>query len=583
MIIIAYSCANVSNPTGGPKDVAPPVLVKEVPEKGSLNFEGNKIRVYFDEFVKIKDLNSQFISSPPLNKPPKAVLKGKSVVFSFEDTLLENTTYNLNFGNAIVDVNEANAFVNYYFAFSTGDYIDSLQVSGTIINAEDLKPVEDVLVLLYDNQIFYDSIMYFDLPSYIGKTDKAGNFDISYMRAGEYKIFALKDLNKNRIFDQPNENIAFLDSLILPEASVEIQTDTIKIDSLGTDSIVTRNIVKYTPDSIQLFLFEEENHKQYLKGFNRDKKEHIIFIFNEKLDDNYKITGLDTNLAAALYSESSVTGDTLNLWLTDSNIYNIDTIRIKFDYMATDTLDNLTMLNDTLKLIYKTAKFAKKKNKKIIKIEKPKVIVDFNVKKDAKLGLNKRLSLTTNVPVNSIDKSKLHLFINKKNEFIPIDFTIEQDSIIKRKQYIDFEINAESAYKLLIDTNVFTNSYDLTNDTIIHTFSAQSESYYGKILLDVVNVKQSFIIQLLSTKDEVLQEFYLNADKKITIEYLPANTYKLKLIYDDNSNKKWDTGKYLEAKQPETVKFYKKNVTVRANWDVEISWDLEENNKADKQ
>jgi len=573
---IIFGCANVSNPTGGPKDVEPPIIEKEVPAKGALNFDKNKIRVYFDEYVKIKDLNSQFISSPPLNKPPKAVLKGKSVVFSFEDTLLENTTYNLNFGNAIVDVNESNAFVNYFFAFSTGDYIDSLQVSGTLINASDLKPVEDVLILLYDNEIFYDSIPYFDLPSYIGKTNSAGRFNISYMRGGEFKIFALKDLNKNRIFDQPNENIAFLDSLILPEANIEIHTDTIKIDSLGTDSIVTHEIITYTPDSIQLFLFEEENHKQYLKGFNRDKKEQFVFIFNEKLDTNYKITGLDTNLSESIYYEPSVTGDTLNVWLTDSNLYNIDTIKVQFDYMATDTLDKLTMLNDTIKLIYKTTNFGKKKKKKseIIEVKKPQIIVDFNAKSDTKLGLNKKLSFETNVPVNDVDKDRIHLFVKIKDEFVPIDFTLQQDSVFKRKHYLNFEIKEETDYKLLIDTNIFSNNYGLLNDTIINTFSSQALAYYGKILLSVENVNQSVIVQLISASDVVLQEFFINENKTITIEYLPAKTYKLKLIYDDNNNKKWDTGKYLEAKQPEKVQFYKENITVRANWDIELVWDI---------
>ena len=579
LAIIAYSCANVAAPTGGPKDVAPPIIIKEIPEKGAVNFDKNKIRVYFNEFVKLKDLNSQFISSPPLNKPPKAVLKGKSVIFSFEDTLLENTTYNLNFGNAIVDVNESNAYVNYYFAFSTGDYIDSLQVSGILVNANDLKPVKDVLVLLYDNKIFYDSIMYFDLPSYIGKTDKFGSFNISYMRSGKYKIFALKDLNKNRIFDLPNENIAFIDSFIIPEVRAELQVDTVKLDTLGNDTIVTKKIIHYTPDSVKLFLFEEENHNQYLISSSRSIREKFIFIFNEKLDNKFKITGINVDLSNCIYTEPSVTGDTLNVWVTDSTIYSNDTIKIKFDYLATDTLGKMSMINDTIKLVYKKPKvFKKKKTKKNVKsnTENPKINVYFNVKNGGKLGLNNQLSFTSNIPVNNVDESKIHLFVNEKDKFIPIKFTLRQDSIIKRKQYVNFNIEEEKKYKLLIDTNTFDNSYNLLNDTIIKTFSAQSLAYYGKILLNITNINQSVIIQLLSVKDEVLREFYINSEQKITIDYLPANTYKLKLIYDKNNNKKWDTGKYLEGKQPEKIKFYKETIKVRANWDVELNWNIKE-------
>ena len=579
VLLIIGGCANISSPTGGPKDTIPPELMEEVPKKGTLNFEGNKIRVYFDEFVKLKDLNKQFISSPPLNKPPKATLKGKSVEFRFDDTLLENTTYNLNFGNAIVDVNEGNAFVNYYFAFSTGDYIDSLQISGNLYNATDLNPVEDVLILLYDNIIFYDSIPYFDLPSYIGKTDASGRFNISYMRGGNYKVFALKDLNKNRIFDQPNENIAFLDSLIIPEISVEIQTDTIHNDSLGTDSIVTNIINVFSPDSIVMYMFEEENSKQYLKSFTRDKKEQFVFVFNDKLDADFSISGIGADLSTCLYSESSVTGDTLNVWITDSLVFNIDTLKLNFNYLATDTLGELSELNDTLKMVYKQAfkrKKAKKKKPKdneVIKL--PQISIDFNSSSGKKLGLNNRFFLTSAYPINNFDKSKLSLFIKKKEEFVSLDYKLVQDSVIKRKYFVDFEIKEETVYKLVIDTNAFANNYGLFNDTIINEFSSQSLAFYGRILLNISNVKQNVIVQLLSTTDAVVSEVYVSEDSEVVLEYLPANTYKLKLIYDDNGNKKWDTGKYLDQLQPERVKFYKEDIIVKSNWDIEAIWDIE--------
>ncbi len=572
-MLLFYSCANVTSPTGGAKDTKPPVIIKEIPAIGSVNFTGNKIRVFFDEFVNIKDINSQFISSPPLREMPKTLIKGKSIEFSFTDTLKENTTYNFNFGNSIVDFNESNALVNYYYAFSTGNYIDSLKIFGNVLNAFDLKSVENVLIMLYDNNNFFDSIPYKKLPSYIGKTDKSGNFQLSYIREGNYKIFALNDLNKNRFFDQTKENIAFLDSLIIPACKIE--KDTLNADTTKLDTIVKNNKIVYTPNNLQLFLFEDTYNRQFIKGFSRKEKNILEIIFNEKLNAEYKINGLNAELLD-VYNEQSENKDTLLVWIKDSTVYNKDTLITSINYLFTDSLGKYENTTDTLKFIYKKNKILNRKKPKVNtkSIGKNKIGVEVNVKNGGVLDINKPLYFTCLQPIEKLDTSKIYLFQKQEVKRIPINFKIRQDSLIKRKYFVDFKVKEAERYILKIDTNAVFNKYLVTNDSIVNEFGMQSADFYGNIILLMEDVKSNVIVQLLNSKDIIVDEFSFNKNEKININYLPAASYKLKLIYDQNNNKKWDTGNYLKHQQPEKVLFYKEAINVRANWDVEITWKL---------
>ena len=588
--ILIYSCANVSAPTGGPRDKTPPAIVKQTPENGTTNFREKQIRIWFDEFVHVSGLNDQFISSPPLKKTPKYILKGKSVVFTIQDTLQENTTYNLNFGNSVSDITENNPYKNLHIAFSTGPYIDSLSISGKAIFAKDLKPAEDCLILLYEDSYFYDSIPYLELPSYIGKTDKTGNFRIDYIKTGKYFVFGIIDKNKNRLFDLPEENICFLDSFITPRIEYIVKTDTVKIvsdtlsnDSLNTDSvkIVSDTIQVYKPDSLLLYVFEQENHIQYLTKSVRENRFKLNFIFNDALNEDFRIFGINYDINNKYQTELSVTKDTLTVWLTDSNIYKIDTLRIGLQYLATDTMQQLSSFTDTIKMVYRKKKTAKKKKNKhknpaIKKNTENLLEITFNLKSGGKLDLNARLNFEVQQPVVEIDTSLLHLFKKKDTLLIPVSYKIQQDSTLKRRYFVDFDLKEETQYQLKADSGAIKSIYGKTNEDIILNFGTKSLSSYGNLSISVDSVEFPVVIQMLNAQGKVYKERYLSQKGKVLFDYLQPGVYKLKMILDKNKDGKWTTGDYLKKRQAEKIEYYFQDVKIRENWDNEINWKSQE-------
>lgn len=586
-IIFLYNCANVSYPSGGPKDVTPPLVLQQNPENGTTNFSDKKLRVWFDEYVSVSDLNNQFISSPPLKKPPKYIMKGKSVEFTIADTLKENTTYHLNFGNAIVDVNERNPYVNFDIAFSTGDKIDTMQVSGNIIDAFTLLPVKDVLLLLFDAETYTDSLPYKEIPNYIGRSDANGNFDISYIKNGKYKIFALEDANKNRIFDIPNERIAFLDSVLITTVEEEIITDTISKNAVlkdsvnnkeykntSNDSIVYRTIYHYKPENISLLLFEEENYQQYISGTKRNEPGIMYIFMNDTLTQRTELNGINFDINKC-YTEFSTLRDSITIFIEDTNIAKLDTLFLSFKYQKPDSLFNIVDFTDTLKFIYKEKKKPKQQKKgELIQEGKNLIEVEFNVRDKGKKDLNSKLSFVLSYPVNSIDKNKFKLQYKPDETWKTLNFKLINDSINKRKYYIDFPIEENLEYSLTIDTNAFDNNFGLTNDTIIHSFTSQEMSYYGKIILNLTNVENQVIIQLFQGEEKIVREQITDKNGLVEFPYLKAGDYGIKLIFDENKNKKWDTGNYLEKIQPERIIYYDKKIQIKQNWDNEIDWGL---------
>ena len=581
-IIFLSDCANVSYPSGGPKDVTPPVVLQQNPENGTTNFTEKKLRVWFDEYVNVSDLNNQFISSPPLKKPPKYIMKGKSVEFTIADTLKENTTYHLNFGNAIVDVNERNPYVNFDIAFSTGDKIDTMQITGNIVDAFTLLPVKDVLLLLFDAETYTDSLPYKEIPSYIGRSDASGNFDISYIKNGKYKIFALEDMNKNRIFDIPNERISFLDSILITTVEEEIITDTIdksaiikdkEAKNISNDSIIHRTIYHYKPESISLFLFEEENYQQYVNKTKRENRDIIYLLMNDSLTQNTELNGINFDLNKC-YTEFSAFRDSITIFIEDTNIAKQDTLLLSLKYQKLDTLYKLAEFTDTLRFIYKEPKKRRQKKGELIQEEKNLIEVKFNVRDKGRKDLNSKLSFVLSYPVNSIDKNKFDLQYRPGEEWKKLSFKLINDSINKRKYYIDFPFEENLEYSLTIDTNAFDNNFGLTNDTILHSFTSQEMSYYGKIILNLSNVENQVIVQLFQGEEKIIQEKITDKNGSIEFPYLKAGDYGIKLIFDNNRNKKWDTGNYLENVQPEEVLYFDKKIQIKQNWDNEIDWAL---------
>ena len=294
-----YACANRGYPEGGPKDETPPQVVEEVPLSYTTNFKAKRVNIYFDEFVQLNDINNKFIFSPPVKKDPKVSLKGKYVQVAIPDSLRENTTYSLDFADAIVDNNESNPLGFYRYVFSTGERIDTLELGGTVVNAESYEPVLGVLVALYEKS--GDSIPLKELPDYIARTDSSGNFRLTNLREGHYRVMAIEDANRDKMYTPESEMFAWMDTTVFPVVEPATRVDTfhviekiVEADTILRDSIVRTDYLAYGPSNLYLRLFLEKLTQLYLVEDDRKEREQLNFIFSIPGENGLEVTLWDT-------------------------------------------------------------------------------------------------------------------------------------------------------------------------------------------------------------------------------------------------------------------------------------------------
>ncbi len=567
--LLIYSCANQGNPTGGPIDETPPRVVETKPENYALNFKGGKIEIFFNEFVQLEQINEKFVISPPLKKAPLVKLKGRSIYIKLEEELKENTTYTLDFSDGIVDNNERNPLGDYQFVFSTGEAIDSLSIKGKVDNAFDENPVEKSMVMAYLNT--NDSVPLTIIPDYIALTDSAGYFQLNNLREGTYKLFAIVDGNRDYLYNGPGEMIAYFDELIVPSAHRYEQ-----LDSIGGDSIVIRKATALEPNNIHMRMFDEENPLQYLTGYKRPRREKLEFEFNARRTDSMMIdfVGFEENTDWFM-AEINSRKDTLSFWITDSTIYKRDTLLAALQYLKTDTTNQLFLFQDTVKLNFKDPKKAKaksskrKKEKKKAKLKKPHY--KFSFKSSSSQDLNKHIPIVFDEPLAKINYDSIHFYQLNDTLEIPYDFKIEKDpnKLLQYNFIVDWQ--SESSYKIVIDSTAFQNIYGLYSDSFQGKVTTREFEYYGKLFINVSGVKGPSLIQLLESgkSEKVIQTKKIESDQTVIFDYLEPKTYIFKVIEDRNDNGVWDTGNYQEKIQPEQVFYFRKEIKVRSNWEVE--------------
>ena len=554
--LIFYSCAQVVAPAGGLKDVTPPRVVKYVPDSAAINFKTKNINIYFNEYIQLKDVNSQLIISPPVQKQPTVKVKNKILQVEFEEFLKDSTTYSMNFGNAISDYTESNALENFRYVFSTGPYIDSLSVSGKVENAFDHKAEKGILVMLYSNMD--DSIPFKKIPDYFTKTKEDGSFKINNIRNGKYRAFALKDINANYIYDSPEESIGFRDSII------DLQKDTV----------------------ITISLFKEKLKKQFLRKASAIEYGHILFVFNKPIE-NLEITALNfTAKKEWRMDEYNANRDTLNCWLIGAG--SLDTLKLQVS-------DNNKIL-DTVEI--KTISREQKSGAGRGKGAKFELSMKTNVG-NGLFDLDKKIMIEFSHPINKFKEMSTELgtldSTKKVYPYAGIDklssrkFLISYLSIDtvaggnEKSQKTNFPAKAESLkenmnYHLLIPSQTFTDIFELSNDTLKVDFKTQELKYYGtlKLKLKIPGTDKQYVVQLLTEKGNLVREDNVSKAETINYEYLHPGKYLVKIIYDTNKNDKWDTGDYLKKQQPEKVIFYSGEVNIRSNWDLEQEWKVEQ-------
>lgn len=566
------SCANVGNPTGGPKDSIPPEIVSTVPEYLSTNFDGEDIRLTFNEYVVFDELSQKLVVSPPMKKKPIFKSKGKTLIVEFKEELKENTTYSLDFKDAVKDNNESNPYEDLRFAFSTGETIDTLQVAGYVKNAFDLEPVEDALVLLHrlhDNTAFFDSI-----PDYIAKTNEEGYFEIKNIAQDKYRLYTVVDSDNSLTYNQGGELIAFADSIIWPDARFIAKQDTI---INGEDTLAVSGEVEYYPGIQFMMLFEEETFDQFMDSYKRSAANKVDFVFAESLSDSFKIDLLKPEPTEDwVFIESNLKNDSLTLWITDTLISRVDTLLFDVKYLVKDTLDQLVTTRDTLELIYEKPKVNNKKRKKKKEVEKaPEINLSVNIKSRGH-DIYQKIVITAPEPLEVFDTSMVRLYQNVDTILTEIPMTVERDSMSIRRFFVEHLWEPEATYTFQVDSGAAKNIYGIPSRKIDQKFTIQEERYYGTIILNIKNLNGPAIVQLLKNDKEetVLQKIQVLEEGEITFPYLKPEKYKMKVIFDKNKNGKWDTGYLANGIQPERVAYFPKIVKIKGNFDFNEDWEL---------
>ena len=584
IILSTINCARVGSPLGGEKDILAPEIIESTPNNYSRNFGSDKIEIEVNEFVRLDNLNQKLVISPPLDEKPEIFVRGKIIIIELgKQELKKNTTYTFSFYDAIVDNNEGNPIEDYEFVFSTGNQLDSLSVNGIVLKAFNLEPEEEgVEVLLYD--LLEDTIPQTTPPFYIGKSDEEGKFRINNVKADTFRIFALKDGNRNHFFDQAGEAFAFSDSILLVNASPEFYRDTTRKDTISvnttdtdtTDADTTNVDKEEIKPNARLFLFTEDHSIQYLKNSTRETREHIQLVFNMPLKERkLKITPIDIDTKNEWFiKEEFIIGDTVSVWITDTIVSGTDLITLKLEYMKEDSTGNYISFADTSLLRYITPVTKRKSNQEgVDKVEKTLVLTP-SIGKNAQIELNQKISIESKTPVKIVDTSKIIMYVYDDSLQINTRYNLEKDSLQIRKFRISTEWKEDTKYGLFFEPGAFISIYDYSNDTLLLDFKTRKLEYYGKIILTLKKVTENMIIQLLDSNDEVLKEKTEWSNNIVEFSYLKSGEYRLKAIYDRNENGKWDTGNYEEKVQPEKVNFFNKEIEVKSNWDLEIEWDF---------
>lgn len=593
VIIGFYACASTGMPDGGPYDETPPKFVRANPEPNAINNKRKKISIEFDEFIKLDKASEKVIVSPPQNETPEVKVSGKRVLVEFFDSLKANTTYTIDFGDAIVDNNEDNPLGNFAYSFSTGESIDTMEISGTVLNAADLEPVKGIQVGIHKdlNDTAFSKIPF----DRISRTDSRGHFNIKGIAPGTYRVYALMDGNQNYLFDSKTEAIAYLDSLVVPSMEGAVREDTIwnAIDTLAYDTIYKINYTRFLPDNLILRAFKEENPLQYLIKSERPQLNRFSLYFSAKADTLPTLKGLDFDEKDALVIESNLRKDSLLYWIKDTTLCERDTLTLQLTYLATDTLGQLVPKTDTLRMVNKINKerrlaMAEEARKKEEKERKKRArkgdtlrvktkFLSMNVDAPSAFDLNRNITLKFEEPVAHIDTSAIHMTVKIDSLWEDIPFIFQTDSILPRQYQILADWQPGKEYRMQIDSLAIQGLYGLYTDKVKNTLKVKTLEDYGTLYLNITGAGPHAIVQLLNSSDAIVRQQPVSRQNTCDFYFLQPNTkYYIRLFNDDNQNGVWDTGNYEAKRQPEEVFYFPKVWEMKANFEFEETWDVQD-------
>lgn len=586
---ILYSCASVGRIEGGAYDETPPRFLKGTPAPGALNASKKKVTLEFDEFIKLDKPSEKVIISPPQIQQAEVKSNGKKVIITLQDTLKPETTYTIDFGDAIQDNNEGNPLENFFYTFSTGERLDTMAVAGTVLSAKDLEPVKGMLVGLHS--CLADSA-FTTLPfDRVGRTDSRGHFSIRGVSPGQYRVYALQDADQNVFFSQPNEVIAFSDSLVIPSMEERVRQDTMWVDSLTIDTILTVRYTYYLPDDILLRSFRETHYNQRLLKSERLTPQKFSFYFTAPADTLPTLRGLNFDETDAFIVEKP-TGriDTLHYWIRDSLLYKQDTLKMSLTYLCTDTLNQLVPRTDTLRLVSKQRPKSEKelekerkekekereRRKKKGEEEKPDTkFLPMEVYAPSSLDIYDYLTVGFQEPVALLDTAAFHLRQKVDTLWNDVPFDMEQDSLDLKRYNLFADWLPGESYCLEVDSMAVHGLYGLFTDKVKKEFKAKRLEDYGQIFFNIHGADSITFVELLDPQDKVVRSVPV-VDGRADFYYLTPAKYGARLVVDTNRNGVWDTGEYATHRQPEMVYYYPQVLELKANFDLTQDWNVRE-------
>lgn len=588
VFLLLVSCAKMGQPDGGWFDETPPKVIGASPADGAVNVNQKKINIYFDEFIKLDNPSEKVVVSPPQLEQPEIKGAGRRIQISLVDSLKANTTYTIDFSDAISDNNEGNPMGNYTYSFSTGAAIDTMEVSGHVLESENLEPIKGILVGLYADHA--DSAFRTKPMLRVSRTDSRGRFVIKGVAPGSYRIYALQDQDGDYKFSQKSEKIAFSHDIIVPSCKPDVRQDTTWVDSLHIKSIDQVDYTHFLPDNIVLRAFTEPLTDRFFLKAERQKANSFTLFFSYGDSILPQIKGLNFEAENAFLVEASVKKDTITYWLKDTALVNQDTLLMDITYRMTDSTGVLVNKTDSAQEILSKEPYAKrmkeqekelaawtKKQEKKKKKGEPYDSVMEVKPLDVQLSASSQFDPDQNVifsfptPLAKVDTAAIHLYAKHDTlwyrapmEFLPLE---------NRKYELRGEWRPDIEYSLEVDSAAFKDIYGLASKPIKQGFKVNSLDTYGTLLVNITSLHDlPLIVQLLDAQDKVVKEVK-TVNGVAEFYYLKPQKYYMRLIVDRNNNGKWDTGNYDSDQQAEEVYYYPEVIECKAKWDLTESWD----------
>lgn len=596
-LLLTAACASIGNPDGGRFDETPPRVVGSSPADGAVNVSKRKVQILFDEYIKLEKASEKVVISPPQIEPANVRADGKRVKVDFYDSLRANTTYTIDFSDAIEDNNEGNPMGQYTFSFSTGDVIDTMQVSGRVLNAADLEPIKGIMVGLYPADSTWNDTLFRTRPFLrVSRTNGEGRFTIKGVKDGAYRVRALEDKDGDFVFSQKNERVAFDTMVYVTGSFPDVRMDTVWRDSLWYDSIRVVPYTHYTPDDVLLLAFLEDGQERHLLKTAYPEPTNFTFYFTAPSDSTPRIKGLNFD-ERCLVADASLKNDTVTFWVTDTAlIHRQDTLSMILSYMETDTLGQLVVTNDTLDLSPKTtyAKIAAERSKQIEawekdrerrqkKAKKPlpyeenpyeRTWLEAGFKPSGSLAPNQNVRYLAKEPILEVDTTKIHFYVKKDTDWLPAPFLFMPEERSAKSYMLYAEWEPGQKYRFVMDTAAVVSVLEHESKSVRQEFHVRAVEEYGSIFIHVISPDTGVVVQLLSKNDKVEAQQRTDKDGNADFFFMKPGEYYMRCYVDANGNGQWDTGDYASGLQPERVYYFGKPLPLKAQWDLRQDWDI---------